>query len=250
MAAKILINGVSGTGKTSLLRSLKKAFVISRDGKEFSLKIPHMTVKKFYDMSTTLYGGTVKEDNETIVVEGVFDKLEKYNEKFGEYPETVVIDSVSKFMIDIIDYANANFKNFDVHSCINAQIGILTEFVQEKLVANGVNVILINHVMENDKKGYIPIGQGKFKDKGGFFSEVDHSIFIEEEGQHYVVIHRGADYQARTMLDDIPDKQYVENFKKPEKSKKLAEGEVYYVLQEHIDKINAIGSNIADEWEI
>ncbi len=167
MAAKILINGIAGTGKSSLVRDLKDAFVISRDGKAFPFKIPHMLIPNYHSMATILHGGTVKhEDGSIEEVEGVLEKLDKYEAKFGHYPSTVVIDSVSKLMQDAIDYANLNFKNFDVHSCINAEIAILTTFIQETLVANGVNVILINHVMENDKKGYVPVGQGKFKDKG------------------------------------------------------------------------------------
>ena len=79
---------------------------------------------------------------------------------------------------------------------------------------------------------------------------MDHSIFVDTEGSHIVVIHRGAEYQARTLVDSLPDKQYVENFIKPEKSKKLADGESYYSLQAHIDLINLAGNEIADEWEL
>jgi GTPase SAR1 family protein len=148
MAAKILINGPAGTGKTSLLRDLDDAFVVSRDGKAFPFKIPHMTIKEFYDMSTVILGGTIDIDGEEVYVEGVEDKLEKYAEKFGEYPKTVVIDSVSKLMQDAIDYANLNFEGFDVHSTINKEIAVLTSFVQETLVANGVNVVLINSMLK------------------------------------------------------------------------------------------------------
>lgn len=250
MSAKILINGPAGVGKTSLVKNLNKAFVVSRDGKAFPFKMPHMLIREFYDMSTVILGGNIKdEDGTEIYIEGVMDKLEKYHEKNGEYPETVVIDSVSKLIQDAIDYANLHFENFDVHSNINKQVAVLTTFIQETLVANGVNVVLINHVMDNEKKGYIPIGQGKFKDKGGFYSEVDESILVEESAGVVSVKFRGSNNQARTLLEDMPEKMYVANFVDPSKSKKLKDGESYFDLQEYIDKINAHSSQVTEEFE-
>ena len=249
MSAKILINGPAGTGKSTLVKSLRKPFVVSRDGKAFPFQIPHMTIKEYYDMATIIHGGEVQTEEGKVTIEGIFDKLEKYAEKNGEYPETVVIDSVSKLMQDAIDYANLNFTGFDVHSTINKEIAVLTTFIQEELVANGVNVILINHVMENDKKGYIPVGQGKFKDRGGFFAEVDESILVEESNGSISVTFRGSNNQARTLLDELPDKMYVENFINPSKSKKLKEGEEYFTLQWHIDLINDHATSIAEEYE-
>ena len=154
------------------MRDLKDAFVVSRDGKAFPFEIPHMLIPTYSTMETVIEGGNVKVEDENgieteVYTEGVLDKINKYFEKYGKYPKTVVIDSVSKLMQDAIDYANLNFTGFDVHSSINREIAVLTRFVQETLVANDINVVLVNHVMENDKKGYIPIGQGKFKDKGG-----------------------------------------------------------------------------------
>ena len=249
MSAKVLINGVAGVGKSSLVKPLRNAFVVSRDGKAFPFAIPHMTIPTFHNMSTVILGGTVKTEDGEEYIEGVEDKLERYHEKFGSYPETIVIDSVSKLIQDVIDYANLNFTNFDIHSTINKEVAILTSFIQETLVANGINVVLINHVMDNDKKGYVPIGQGKFKDKGGFYSEVDHSIFVGLEGKNVTVTHRGTDKQARTLIDELPDKQYVENILDPAKSKKLKEDEEYYNLQAHLDLINEKRAE-TDEWKL
>jgi len=245
MAAKILINGKAGVGKSTLIKDLTNAFVVSRDGKAFPFRMPHMMIPAYYDMTTIIHGGTIKTEDGEEYIEGVMDKLEKYNEKFGSYPNTIVIDSVSKLIQDAIDYANLHFEGFDVHSTINKEVAILTAFIQEELVANGVNVVLVNHVMENDKKGLIPIGQGKFKDKGGFYSEVDHSILVSSSMK---VTHRGASNQARTLLDELPDTQYIPNVVGPSKSKKLKEGEEYYSLQAHIDLINEHASDISEEW--
>ena len=244
MGAKILVNGVAGSGKTNLIKTLTDAFVISRDGKAFPFNIPHMVVPEFYSMDIMINGGEVEVDGEGVVIEGFYDKMEKYNEKIGSYPKTIVLDSASKLMQDIIDFANLNFTNFDIHSHINREIAVLTKFVQEGLVANDMNVIIINHVMDNDKLGLIPIGQGKFKDKGSWYSEVDHAILVE----NMKVTHRGVKSQARTTIATLPDKQYVENDVNPSKSKKLQEGEVYYDLQKHIDMILETQNSNA-EWK-
>lgn len=243
MGAKILVNGKSGSGKTDLIRTLKNAFVISRDGKSFPFKMAHTLIPEFYGMDILVNGGNVLVDGEETYIEGVYDKIEKYSDKMGEYPATIVIDSVSKMIQDVIDLSNLNYSNFDIHSNINKEVAILTKFVQEGLVANGMNVVLINHVMDNDKKGLIPIGQGKFKDKGGFYSEVDHAILVD----NLKVVHRGVDNQARTTIPDMPDKQYIENNVQPSKSKKLGEGEEYYSLQKHIEMILET-QNTNSEW--
>jgi len=243
MGAKILINGISGSGKTTLMKSLTNTFVVSRDGKAFPFNIPHMLVPTFYSMNALINGGVVKSEGEEIEVEGFFDKLEKYKEVIGDYPKTIAIDSASKLMQDIIDFSNLNFTNFDIHSHINKEVAVFTSFVQEDLVANGINVVILNHVMDNDKKGLVPIGQGKFKDKGGFYGEVDHSILVSDMKVH----HRGVKNQARTTIAELPDTQYVENIVDPSKSKKLKEGETYYDLQKHIDLILETHNNNS-EW--
>lgn len=78
------------------------------------------------------------------------------------------------------------------------------------------------------------------------YGEVDESILVDTGLK---IVHRGEKYQARTLLDDLPDASYVENTVNPLKSKKLKEGEKYFDLQEYIDKINASNNEIADEYE-
>ena len=247
MSAKILINGAAGQGKTELLRTLENAFVVSRDGKTFPFKIAHMTVTGYISMDALINGITIKDaDGVEEYHEGIMDKLEKYNEKFGEYPATIVFDSVSKIFLDVIEYATDNIpKEWGQQGAfVNKELGILNNFIQETLVANGMSVVLINHVMKDEEKGFVPsVAQGKFSNKGGFYSEVDHSILIHEMKVH----HRSTKNQARTTLNDLPDFQYVANTVKPEKSRKLKDDEEYYDLQEHINKILAIAAENA-EW--
>jgi len=62
------------------------------------------------------------------------------------------------------------------------------------------------------------------------------------------VTHRGSDNQARTLLADLPDTQYIMNDVNPAKSKKLQPGEEYYDLQKHIDMILSTQTDNS-EWK-
>ena len=174
MAVKLLISGLAGSGKTELLRTLgKETFVVSRDAKNFSLPLPHMLVDTYYDMDTFLYGSKQQdEDGNETYVPGVVDKLEAYAEKFGSYPETVVIDSVSQIFMDVIDVASQTPNVYGSQGAeVTKELAKLTQFIHEGLELHGMNVILINHVIEEKVEGkvtgcYIPFGSGKFLQKG------------------------------------------------------------------------------------
>lgn len=89
----------------------------------------------------------------------------------------------------------------------------------------------------------------KFKEKGGFFSIVDESVTIAQEGNYLVVHTKGALKQARSRLD-IPAKMYIESLGDPIKSKKLKEGEEYYTLRNHLEAIIEANSNITEEFKL
>lgn len=256
MAAKIVINGIAGAGKTDLLRSLSSdSFVVSRDAKEFSLPIPHMLVDTYYNMSTLLYGGAIKEDGQDVHIEGVTDKMEIYKEKTGKYPSTVVIDSVSQIFMDVIDKASQTPNVYGSQGAeVTKEMAILTQFIHESLELSGINVVLLNHVIEEKDEGkstgsYVPFGQGKFLAKGGFYSTTNEAVTVVPEGSHRAVYTRGTKKQARTSIVDLPDKMYIADTVHPEKSKKLKEDEKYFNLQEHIDTINSMHEEVG-EWKL
>ena len=242
MAAKILINAKSGMGKTSLIQSLTDAYVISRDGKDFSFEIPHTVFTDFVGMQPMIHGYDVTEEDGTSThVDGILDKLAKYKEAFGKLPDTIVWDSVSQTLLDIIDYANTHFKNFDIHSYINKDVAIFTNFIQEYLVSNGINVVMMNHITWSEAEScYVMTGQGKFKEKGSFYSVVDHAVCIEMTGAKRYAFHSDPTKLARTLIPDMPDKQPIANFKKNE-----TETDEHYNLQRHIDLINAQAAKLS-----
>lgn len=244
MAIKLLINGIAGAGKTDLLRTLgKESFVVSRDAKSFALPIPHMLVDTYYNMTTLCYGAEITTSEGKVYVPGILDKIETYAEKMGQYPENVVIDSVSQIFMDAIDKASQTPNVYGSQGAeVTKEIAILTSFIHEQLELNGVNVILLNHVIEEKADGkltgnYISFGSGKFLDKGGFYSTTNESVTIVPSGGHRVVYTRGSDKQARTSLLDLADKMYVANTVNPEKSKALKDGEEYFSLKSHIKKL-------------
>jgi len=255
MAAKLLVNGEAATGKTTLLQSLdaNKTLVVSRDSKTFSLPIPHMLVEEFYDMNTLLFGGEINQEGDIIVVEGVMDKMEAFNTSLGHYPETIVFDTVSQITMDVINKA---LKTPNVYGSqgaeINRELGILVDFLHEYLELNGINIILLNHVIKDksdEATEYIAFGQGKFKEKGGFFSIVDESVTIAQEGNYLVAYTKGALKQARSKLD-IPAKMYIESLGDPIKVKKLKDDEVYYNLNDHLQMIIKANSAVTTEFRL
>jgi len=256
-AIKLLISGEAAAGKTELLRSLgEETFVVSRDSKKFALQIPHMLVDTYYDMSTLLYGGKIKdEDGTEIYVEGVTDKLDKYMAKFGKPPTNVVIDTVSQITMDVIDSA-ADIPTAwgEQGAFITKELAILTKFIHEYLELNGISVILLNHVIPEKVEGkltgtFVQFGQGKFLSKGAFFSTTNEAITITLEGSNRVIYTNDIKKIARTMLPDTPEKWYVENFKHPEKSKKLKDNESYFTLANYLELLRN-AQTASEEWII
>lgn len=236
MTVKILVNGIAGSGKTSLLESMgEETFVVSRDGKDFGFPLPHMLVTNYVDMTTLIYG------NEKEGIEGIVQKLEAYEERFGRFPKNVALDSTSQITMDVIDVASQKPNIYGSQSAeITKELALLTKFIHEDLELNGINVILMNHVMEEKVDGsatgaYTQFGQGKFLAKGGFYATTNESITIVPEGNNRSVHLRGTDKQARTTRKELPDKMWVANIANPEKSKRLKEGETYFSLKDHLD---------------
>ena len=126
MPAKVLITGLANSGKTSLLKPLKDCLVFARDGKPFSLELPHVNVPDFDKMDDLL--------------DLVQEKLDAYKQKMGDYPETIVFDSVSRIFTDVEVNCGRRFKGFDVWSNVNKDINSFCEAINE-LNNNGFNIV-------------------------------------------------------------------------------------------------------------
>jgi hypothetical protein len=247
---KLLVNAIAGGGKTSLLATMdEETFVVSRDGKDFGLPLPHMLVDRYIDMTTLIYG------NEKEEVEGIVQKIQKYEEHFGKLPKNVVFDSVSQITMDVIDVASQTPNVYGSQgSEITKELAMFTKFIHEDLELNGMNVILMNHVTEEKLEGkptgvYLPFGQGKFLAKGAFYATSNEAITIVPEGSYRAVYLRGTDKQARTTCKDVATKMWLKDISPEGKDKKLKEGEQYFSLKEHMDMLEAKQTDVK-KWSI
>lgn len=217
-SAKILITGMPNTGKTTLLKTLKNVLVFARDGKPFSLSLPHTNVTEF----------TTMKDFLSLVQE----KLETYNEKKGEYPETIVFDSVSRLFTDVETSCTKRFNGYEVWANVNKEIQMFLEAVNS-MQEGGFNVVLIAHaVWDENAKKYIETCKGSFAKVGGFLSTVDYALNIDIVGNKRIITHKGTNL-SRTLLEDIPDKEDANSFN----------------LQNYIDKIKTKANEVV-EWSI
>ena len=221
MPIKMLLSGQPNTGKTTLLKSLdaENTLVISRDGKKFSFPIPHKTIQSFTDIDD--------------LITQIEDAIVAYVDKFDKNPDTIVIDSISKILLDIEARVLTRIKSFP-YGVINTEITKLTEFLEHQLAAN-CNLVMVSHTILNADTGNYELvnAGGSWGKKGGMLSEVDNGIFIEVKGKKRVIHHRSAQLAARTTLESLPDSVPIED----------------YDLQTHINAL-VEASTIADNYEL
>lgn len=199
MSIKLLISGLSGSGKTSLTKDLEDALVIYHDGKSFPFPVPHATVRDFDSVDNFL--------------ELVTEKIEAYNEKVGNYPKTIVFDSVSKIFDTISDNCNRKYNGFEIYTQLNKEINLFTSFIEDSLVASDINVVLISHALyDADTSRYTLVASGAFAKRGGFYAEVDEAIFLETKSNKRILHHRSTKFPARTLHEELPDSVGVEDF--------------------------------------
>ena len=219
MPAKILITGLPNTGKTTLLKTLENTLVVSRDGKPFSLEMPHFNMPEY--------------DKIEELIKLLEMKIDAYEKKFGHYPETIAFDSVSRIFTDIETNCSNRFKGYEVWSNVNKEINIFLDAINQ-LQEAGYNVVLVAHaVWDENAKKYIETCKGSFAKIGGFLSTVDYAINIDMVGNKRLLTHRGSNL-SRTLLTDMPDKEDATTFN----------------LQNYLTKIAEKSTVVSKEWSI
>lgn len=218
--AKILITGMANTGKTTLLKPLTNALVVARDGKPFSLELPHVNVPEYQKIGELTHL--------------VNDKLDAYEKKLGRMPDTLVFDSVSRIFTDIETNCMERYNGYDVWSNVNKEMNQFLEYLGDAQSIGGLNIILIAHAVWDEKAGkYIETCKGSFAKIGGFLSTVDYAINIDIKGNKRLITHKGNSL-SRTLLDGMPEKEDANNFN----------------LQDYLDKIKAKSSEVTEKWSI
>jgi len=211
---KLLCTGLSNSGKTNALKSLdpKTTFVVSIDGKTFPFGIPHSNFAGFPNIAGFLYGYNDEEGNH---VDGIVDKMQKFKEATGEYPKNVVVDTVSRVFQIIADNCQRQFKGFEIHSNISKEIAEFNSFLENELVASGINVISTTHVTINPDTGmYEDASSGAYKKSGGAISVHDNVVFFRIKNKKYEVVHRSPGLPCRTLLpeDVLPSTQPADEY--------------------------------------
>lgn len=216
---KCLVSGITNSGKTSLLQTLTDVLVIARDGKRYPFPQAHVNVPDF--------------DNINQLIDIIVEKVETYNSKMGEMPKTIVLDSISKILLDTEAYVLEQVKNFP-YGKVNTEIKKFVDFV-ERDMCETFNVILVSHALFNeDTGGYNLVNAGgSYGKKGGMLSEVDEAIFLEVRGKARTIHHRSSKMAARTTVSDLPDSVPLEEFD----------------LQKHVEMLSK-KQNKAAEWSL
>lgn len=216
---KLLVSALPAVGKTTLLQTLKDAFIVARDGKKYPFPQPHVNVPDFSSADE--------------FIEIVSTKIAAYEERFGELPATVVFDSISKVLLDVEGYVLQQVKSFP-YGKVNTEIKKIVDFIERDL-APVFNIVLVSHAMFDEEVGGYKLvnAGGSYGKKGGMLSEVDEAIFLDLKGQKRTVLFRDSKRLSRTTVADLPESMPVEEFS----------------LQEHLELLMAKQSD-AEEWTL
>lgn len=209
-AIKLLISGFENTGKSTTASKIKDALVINFDRKTYGFAVPHMNV--------TAYTGIDE------LIESINEKIGVYQERFGKLPATVVMDTVTQFYSTMQAYNDNNFKGFDVHKNNNRDTLNLNAYIEDGLIANGVNVVIVAHtVFDADTARHIIPATGQFGKAGSWLSVTNEAIFIEKKSGKFVIHQRSMKLPCRTTIESLEDS--IDSDK--------------YDINEHIAKLSA-----------
>jgi len=217
MAAKLLISAPSNSGKTTLLKDLTDALVISIDGKKFPYAIPHVNVGGF--------------TNITEFTDLISSKVQAYHDKLGKYPRTIAIDSVSRVFETMADNCNKAYTGFNIYTELNKEVALFKNYLED-VVSSGTNLVIISHsIYDADTGRYKLVDQGSFSKAGGFLSVVDQAVALEVKSGKRIVHHRSPKMAARTTLtpEELDDKVDM----------------AQYNLQDHIDILEGKHDEVA-----
>ena len=142
---KILISGITNSGKTSLLKTLTDVLVIARDGKKYPFEQPHVNIEDFTAIDQ--------------LIDTIVDKVQVYEAKHQAMPKTIVIDSISKILLDIEGYVLEQVKSFP-YGKVNSEIKKFVDFI-ERDMSSEFNIVLVSHALYNeDTAGYNLVNAG------------------------------------------------------------------------------------------
>ena len=192
MAIKLLISGFENTGKSTTASKIKDAMIVNFDRKEYGFAVPHMNITEYHGIDG--------------LIETINEKLGVYQEKTGKLPETVVFDTVTQFYSAMQKFNDDAYKGFDIHKNNNRDTLNLNAYIEDVLIANGVNVVIVAHtVFDADTARHIIPATGQFGKAGSWMSVVNDAIFIEKKTSNFVIHQKSMKFPCRTTIDGLED---------------------------------------------
>ena len=156
-AVKLLVSAFEASGKSTITSKINNALVINFDRKEYGFKVPHVNVPQFAGMDD--------------LIDTLNTKVGAYQEKFGSLPETIVLDTVTQFYTAMTKYNGEKYTGFDIHSNNNQDTLSLNGYIEDILIANGVNVIIVAHtIYDSETSRHIIPASGQFAKAGSWLS--------------------------------------------------------------------------------
>lgn len=198
-AVKLLVSAFEACGKSTLTSKTENALVINLDHKEYGFPAVHANIPTYEGMDE--------------LTEEINGKIEAYNDKHNKYPETVVIDTVTQLYSAIQKYNGTRYTGFDIHSNNNKDTLNFNGYIEETLIANGINVIIVAHCMfDTDSGRHIIPATGQFAKAGSWMSVVNDAIYIEKKSTKLVVHQTSMKFPCRTTQKDLTPSVAVEDF--------------------------------------
>ena len=157
MAIKLLISGFENTGKSTLASKINNALVVNFDRKEYGFSVPHINITEYHGIDA--------------LIDTINEKLGVYKERFNKLPDTVVLDTVTQFYSTMQAFNDNAFKGFDIHKNNNRDTLSLNAYIEDVLIANGINVVIVAHtVFDADTARHIIPATGQFGKAGSWMS--------------------------------------------------------------------------------
>ena len=203
----LLISGLPNTGKTSLLQTLDDVLIIANDGKNYPFEQPHINV------------GEITTADQW--VDNINTSIGKYEERFGKLPKYLVIDSISKTLLDIEAHYLRTVNSFP-YGPIGRDISACMHYIQTEIIPAGINIIFVSHAFKDDQDLSLVNAGGSWGKKGGVLSEVDEAIYIDTVGKKRRVTFKNHKL-ARSLVYDGDDTINVEDFNLKEYTELLLE---------------------------
>lgn len=154
-AVKFLLSGYEASGKSTLASTLKDALVGNCDAKEYGFHVPHFNLKVYEGMEAFI---------------GLCNaKLGAYKERFGKLPDTFVLDTVTQLYTAMQKFNADKHTGFNIHSANNKDTLMLNDYIENTLIAHGINVVIVAHTtFDADTARHVIPASGQFAKAGSW----------------------------------------------------------------------------------